>query len=144
MRYAPPRTPPPPNSQAQNALPWANGPVAVLDLIEDVTVKIQGRIDMVEGQPSELAELDEQAKSSVGWLMNKDAATWYLSLRLDQQGSFCTLLRHIASECGRISREDGSFITLNYVVSLVLSYPVHCSFTAESLGLHVPLAALEA
>ena len=115
------------------ALPWAVGPVAVLDLIEDMTVKIQGRLDVVVGPPWELAAHSKQAKSSFDWLPREDAERWYLSHTLAPQGSFCMLLRHIVSECGRISREDGFFITLNYAVSVPLALSLSVTLSKLTL-----------
>lgn len=71
--------------------------------------------------------LREEAKKSLAWLHTLTVLNWYTGGegKDDRKKAFCTLIRHLVTECARVHLQQGSQAALIYVVgsTLVLFLP---------------------
>lgn len=116
--YAPPRNFPQPYALPHAALLWyaEEGVQTVHTWIEAAVWRIQLQRHAVADVNWAVNTLPTQAWKCFAWLRAAQVHAWYGLLDPMQKRSFCMLVRHIALECGRVSREDGCFIALNYAV----------------------------
>lgn len=118
MCYAPPRNFPQPYALPHAGLPWygEEGVESIHNWIQAAMWRIQLHRDAVADAGWVVNVLPTEVWKCFAWLRGTNIQDWYDTLHRVQKRSFCMLVRHIALECGRISREDGCFIALNYAV----------------------------